>query len=171
MTAPLTLPGEIPGLLRYCSPVVFSAGGVCPGVVVNPDITHKGESMAIVWWPSDENGVGKPSMRNSVLLDLRDATGRAHAALWMEAHVEYLRGDLMAAAPAVGIKGWSSCTAWGIVAVTRQEGAMSVLFDADDIDALANLDPDDPRLLPDGSRWVDAEALRLVCLHVAGPNQ
>jgi len=22
--------------------------------------------------------------------------------------------------------------------------------------------------LPDGSRWVDAEALRLVCLHVAG---
>jgi hypothetical protein len=33
---------------------------------------------------------------------------------------------------------------------------------------LATLDPNDPRLLPDGSRWVDAEALRLVCLHVAG---
>ncbi len=32
---------------------------------------------------------------------------------------------------------------------------------------LSNLDPSDPRLLPDGSRRVDAEALRLVCLHVA----
>jgi hypothetical protein len=25
-----------------------------------------------------------------------------------------------------------------------------------------------PGDIPDGSRWVDAEALRLVCLHVAG---
>ena len=25
-----------------------------------------------------------------------------------------------------------------------------------------------PGTLPDGSRWVDAEALRLVCLHVGG---
>ena len=32
--------------------------------------------------------------------------------------------------------------------------------------ALAHLDPTDPRTLPDGSRWVDAEALRLVCLHL-----
>ena len=36
------------------------------------------------------------------------------------------------------------------------------------VPALANLDPNDPRLLPDGSRWVDAEALRLVCLHAVG---
>jgi hypothetical protein len=34
--------------------------------------------------------------------------------------------------------------------------------------ALADLDPNDVRLLPDGSRWVDAEALRRVVLHVAG---
>ena len=33
---------------------------------------------------------------------------------------------------------------------------------------LADLDPNDDRRLPDGSRWVDAEALRRVVLHVAG---
>ena len=33
---------------------------------------------------------------------------------------------------------------------------------------LLDLDASDPRLLPDGSRWVDAEALRRVVLHVAG---
>ena len=35
-------------------------------------------------------------------------------------------------------------------------------------DMLEGLDPDDPRTLPDGSRWVDAEALRRVVLHAAG---
>jgi hypothetical protein len=35
-------------------------------------------------------------------------------------------------------------------------------------DPLADLDPNDDRLLPDGSRRVDAEALRRVVLHVAG---
>lgn len=33
---------------------------------------------------------------------------------------------------------------------------------------LADLDPHDPTPLPDGSRRVDALALRSVCLHVAG---
>jgi hypothetical protein len=37
-----------------------------------------------------------------------------------------------------------------------------------DVPALDDLDPEDPRLLPDGSRWVDAEALRRVVCHVAG---
>jgi hypothetical protein len=36
------------------------------------------------------------------------------------------------------------------------------------VPSLADLDPNDPRTLPDGSRWIDAEALRRVCLHVAG---
>ena len=36
------------------------------------------------------------------------------------------------------------------------------------VPTLADLDPNDPRLLPDGSRWVDAEALRRVVLAVVG---
>jgi hypothetical protein len=35
------------------------------------------------------------------------------------------------------------------------------------VPTLADLDPADPRLLPDGSRLVDALALRRVVLHVA----
>ena len=33
------------------------------------------------------------------------------------------------------------------------------------VPALAGLSPDDTRTLPDGSHWVDAEALRLMVLH------
>ena len=36
------------------------------------------------------------------------------------------------------------------------------------VETLATLDPNDPRLLPDGSRLVDALALSLVARHVAG---
>ena len=38
--------------------------------------------------------------------------------------------------------------------------------DPQDIPTLDGLDPNDPTLLPDGSRWVDAEALARVLLHV-----
>jgi hypothetical protein len=37
-----------------------------------------------------------------------------------------------------------------------------------DVPTIADLDPTDHRRLPDGSRWVDAEALRRVVIHVAG---
>ncbi len=40
------------------------------------------------------------------------------------------------------------------------------LLDALD-EALGALDPLNPRTLPDGSRWADAMALKLVCEHVA----
>jgi hypothetical protein len=35
-----------------------------------------------------------------------------------------------------------------------------------DFEALGEIEPTDDRRLADGSRWVDAEALRLVALHV-----
>jgi len=41
-------------------------------------------------------------------------------------------------------------------------------FPGDGVPTLADLDPEDPRLLPDGSRYVDALALMLVCRHLAG---
>ena len=81
----LTLPGDIPGLLRRGSPVVFRSGGHVPGTVAK-FADHKGiTDVPWVWWePHNEpNGVGKPSLRNSILLDLSDPTGRAHAAWWV----------------------------------------------------------------------------------------
>lgn len=54
----------------------------------------------------------------------------------------------------------------GLSTVSVMEGERWRVFDelgTEDLDPLG-----DDRLLPDGSRWVDAEALRRVVLHVAG---
>jgi len=68
MTAPLTLPGTIPGLLRRGSPVIHAL--LWSGVV------HEvAESSAVVCTTCY-------AMRD-LALDLTDATGRAHAAWWL----------------------------------------------------------------------------------------
>ncbi len=75
-------------------------------------------------------------------LDLEDKTGRAHAAWWL------------AGQPAQYGTSWRG--------LTKRQVSRHIVGE------FPTLDPADPRLLPDGSRCVDAEALRLVCLHVAG---
>ncbi len=88
-------------------------------------------------------------------LDLTDATGRTHASWWWR--LAYLKDrDLPAehwtrTAPDFG-------GGYGFLGFSRFDDYRATL---------ADLDPDDPRTLPDGSRWVDAEALRRVVLHVA----
>ena len=52
--------------------------------------------------------------------------------------------------------------------VSRPVGFPGRLAGAELVPALAALDPNDPRPIPDGSRWVDARALLLVACHVAG---
>lgn len=101
-------------------------------------------------------------------LDLRldNPTGRAHAAWWLAAQVKYWPDEPVYATAAwrrlprrqrgVGIAGW----AWGI-APTH--------WWPDSHEAVAHLDPDDPRTLPDGTRIVDVEALRAVCMYVSTP--
>ena len=147
----LTLLGTIPGLLRRGSPVIsrdeygvfLYDGVVCGtddgGLVVANDNAR---------WPAD---------LSDVALDLTDATGRAHAAWW-----------LCGATSGV----WSPQTkgVWRVTWLDPHGSGMRlsrVFPGADDLRYL-DLDPNDSRLLPDGSRWVDAEALRRVCLHVAG---
>jgi len=143
----LTVSGDIEGLLRECSPVGFNVGGV-DGVVVG-FVHHKGtDNVPLVWWPRDYCGVGKPSYRSSVHLRLDHETGRAHAAWWLEEQAPSWLDE----------GGLWTLTCWHHIDWGHLGESSPV----------AHIDPNDPRPLEDGSRWVDAEALRLVVLHVAG---
>jgi len=159
----LTVSGDIEGLLRECSPVGFNVGGV-DGVVVG-FVHHKGtDNVPLVWWPRDYCGVGKPSYRSSVHLRLDHETGRAHAAWYCGDNAEGEPYTVSHGPDGFAVHGWGS---GGVVVEIHADGVV-YLFTPDNCDGLGSLDPNDPRLLEDGSRWVDAEALRLVVLHVAG---
>ena len=77
-----TLPGSIPGLLRRGSPVLF---GALPGVVVRTG------RLAVAWLTGDPH-VDQLVQADGVALDLSDATGRAHAAWYVAAHVDDYHG-------------------------------------------------------------------------------
>ncbi len=156
--ADLTLPGTIPGLLRRGSPV--TKDGWTGGAVV-----AKVRDLSVV--VVSEDGPSWPFARPASLrLDLTDATGRAHAAWWL--------------ASAVGLHS-PTTSRWspGASVYTIESDAQSApwvrtftptgsLWSGERVPALDDLDPNNDRRLPDGSRWVDAEALRRVVLHVAG---
>jgi hypothetical protein len=153
----LTLPGDIPGLLRRCSPLGPDSMGVLCGI--NPEMDDDRTHLVLFHegyddWHSPKN----------LALDLEDQTGRAHAAWWL---AERLRPDvkeLMKASVTYGHTDFGG-GGYGLGVTCRDDGALWRRADAPGLD---DLDPHDPRTLDDGSRWVDAEALRLVCLHVAG---
>ena len=123
MSVDLTLPGTIPGLLRWCSPVI----NLDRRCIVHNSAVHNGYGRINI-------GADVVVLPEEVALDLTDATGRAHAAWWLAATLGM--ADPCATVP-----------------------------------SLVGLDANDDRRLPDGSRWVDAEALRRVALHVAGVPQ
>jgi hypothetical protein len=76
-------------------------------------------------------------------LDLTDATGRVHAAWWAQENTPHGQ-------------------------VWQMHDPVCRFYVPHGFHGCVDLDPNDPRTLPDGSRWVDAEALRRVVLHVAG---
>ena len=181
-----TLPGSIPGLLRRGSPVIFASEDGC----VPRHLWGKAATVHRIA-PSD---LGVPLVSLTVdgceavviagldvlALDLTDATGRAHAAWWLAGalYPECPPSDGAAVAWQLFPGQQPSCGWWlrycargdssGSTTVSPTfSGRWNPRMWSQHIPALAPLDPDDPRLLPDGSRWVDAEALRLVCLHVA----
>ena len=160
MSDELTLPGTIPGLLRRCSPV-YDALNTMYGTVVDRETGS--------WVHSNTEGDGDiHPLDEHWGLDLTDATGRAHAAWWLldRQHPRkylYLHTaarlwlDLMMQSDVHKynrLRLWKDLRQWDALWTN------AVL--------LCPLDEEDPRLLDDGSRWVDAEALRLVCLSVAG---
>lgn len=142
----LTLPGTIPGLLRRGSPVRME------WVIRNGSrFDARGHVYALpetgrALWFCAHPDIGCDNRAFDFLrLDLTDATGRAHAAWWLDATLRKVPPHLQS---------WT---------IPMYEGLSSAYPEL-----LVHLDPAGPRALPDGTRWVDAEALRLVCLHVAG---
>lgn len=160
----LTLPGDIPGLLRRGSPVLNEHAH---GVVTDPAPDDAGYICVAGWW-------GNSTHPADVALDLADATGRAHAAWWLALWWQEHRGAGPTLYPLLGTV-WHRCgdtswrlswcytdTTWGI----SVPAAPSYV----EVPSLAEMSahaPDDPRTLPDGSRWMDAEALRRAVLHAA----
>lgn len=157
----LTLPGTIPGLLRRGSPAVRLPMTPVGGAVVDRDgwpcmIVECGEDVAAVAYSDGGTTLAEDDVPLADLaLDLTDATGRAHAAWWV---VDKDFGD----APIEAHMAISGAMIWGLLASPVASEAVELW------PVLRTLDPADPRLLPDGSRLVDALALRLVVLHVAG---
>ena len=175
-TNDLTLPGTLPGLLRRCSPVVVDG---IKAVILSRDtrpadqragdwevIADSQDSQDPFWvkYPMECYGISLSLKPEALALDLKDATGRAHAAWWLAGRlrpeVELMSVAVTYGHPTIGAGGY------GLAVTCRNDGALWRRFD--DVPGLDALDPNDPRTLEDGSRWVDAEALRLVCLHVGG---
>ena len=118
-----------------------------------------------MWWPRDALGVGKPSYRSSTVLDLTDATGRAHAAWWALGKC-YIGGwpDLH-----TGARLWLDPCLYEHPAEFQclRSQLWRVLLKGGRVhDWIGHLDFDDIRTLEDGSRWVDAEALRVLCQRI-----
>lgn len=124
---------------------------------------------------------------DALALDLTSKTSRMHAAEWLAENIDATSTDVGGRTrdrmqmsgiqeiplrscgvlwspdglgPAWMLSTWNSNYTWWFAA-ERCLACTTV------VPALAALDMDDPRLLPDGSRWVDAMALKLVCEHVA----
>jgi len=169
--ARLTLPGTLPGLLRRGSLVRLESGRSGTVLSVSLDTLRAHVFISGLyrerWFELSE-----------LALKLTDATSRAHAT-WS------LPGSCVGASWHLSCddhRCWelhggetprdAAWLAWeGIGAEQRRMRLDTVPvygWDSEDCPALDDLDPEDQRLLPDGSRWVDAEALRRVSLFTAG---
>ncbi len=106
-------------------------------------------------------------------LDLTDETGRLHAEWFLADRWGCPRGarlTVLGRGWAIGEGSWGKwilpSPAGGFVPgmLGPRDGPSNILV----VPSLAALDPEDNRLLSDGSRWVFAEVLKRLVLHVAG---
>ena len=170
MTPPLTpVPATLPGLVRRGTPLftvepVFVGGTACAAgmqCTTGAAADSAGRVRAIC-------AFGSISLPIACLaVDLTDATGRDHGLRALAAHHNR-------SAPGVwwlplDDGRWSlRCEPRGGFVTFRAPGAPELSKSRPEVPSLADLDPNDPTLLADGSRWVDAEALARVLLHVLG---
>lgn len=154
MDSDLILPGDIPGLLRRGSPVIrgLHRGGLT-------HLSDAGWQVVIGDPPLLITGSGVSAGNAEWNLDLTDATGRAHAAWWLAGEANWWSSRNVAAWQYLPDMSAIDPHAWGIGGEHWWPSTH---------DALRDLDPNDPRTLDDGSRWVDAEALRRIVMFVAG---
>jgi hypothetical protein len=155
----ITLWGTIPGLLRRCSPVIGSgkfAGR--RGVIVDAPL---GGSHVVVAFEATATADASVEWlpRAELDLDLTDCTGREHGAIWL-ASFAWGMADVRSAV-AVWLPHHNEPWLTIVHAGGRSARPLEGLGD------LASLDR--VRLLPDGSRWVDAEVLRRAGLQAHQP--
>lgn len=105
------------------------------------------------------------------LVDLTDATGRAHVA-WAVAADRWVGPSDLTAAGRLG----ADCMEWDGPSVPffrlhSADPRRGPVGRADWAPLVAHLDPTDDTRLPDGSRLVDALALQAVALHVLGTGE
>jgi hypothetical protein len=164
----LTLPGDIPGLLRRGSPVwrARAVGGlrcVClTGAEGTAAVVLAARSdKCTEWYKSTE-----------LVLDLSDPTARLHALLWLAtqkvATIDAVADDMTG--PIVDAiywawAGWEDDTG---APLGWELNLWSARYFFLNDDVLVDLNHRDVDTLADGSRAVDAEALRRIVLHVAG---
>ena len=163
MAATPTCPATLE-MLRKGSPVITHDG---PGVVLYVDgdavLVYVERLHAIAVFSAD-----------ALEMDLADATGRAHVAWWLGAQFGLSLPPLA--------WWWSAPRAGGLFVVgDTNEGRAEFGPPSDSplspgwwvlVPALAHLDPTDDTRLPDGSRLVDALALKAVVEHlVAGGDR
>lgn len=160
----LNLPGSLRGLLRECSPVITLPHGHRAWVTELPDpLSHfrrRDQANDQHFRICGEDG----GLRHGedLALRLEDATGRAHATWWLAGHTHLAQpaefsGVLWECIKSADHVPGMFLQRWHLT----KTGSNSIRSYSPD------LDPDDPQLLADGSRWVDAEALRLMCLRAA----
>ena len=158
--ADLILPGTIPGLLRRGSPVIAP---------VSKRVRVLGRRALVEGEHLDTGLVlladGALEDASDLRLDLTDATGRAHAAWWLEGQAPRWRTMMAGRLGGEMLRLLECVETHKFLGSDEREARGRVRL------VLNDLDPNDPRLLPDGSRYVDAEALRRVVLHVAGVDR
>lgn len=184
----VTVAGAIPGLIRKCTPVVGRHSGTRGVVVALQDDPERGPG---AWVAETLGGTLQWVEMSKLDVDLTDATGRAHAAWWLAQRVKTRHGtseetfhriDLdpttarVVCLPhrfgggAARLDGFCrKCCEWGWGPTFVHQEHLLPYRNGEyaGTHEVGRLDPSDPRLLPDGSRLVDALALRAVVLHVA----
>lgn len=189
-------PGEIPGLLRYAAPLVTLVSSrwrsTCPdcGRVEEgrkpehrPVLCVGADKFSTYVADGTDDPKGSPWSHSHLALRLDIEPGRACAAWWLAQTVPELKGrgtgatfefySLSSAYPDI--------FGWALRLAGRGVGAASMMVFSDTVyrwerwksfivpaPVLSGLDANDPRTLADGSRWVDAEALRRLVLSAAG---
>jgi len=115
-----TLPGSIPGLLRRGSPVFVARRSSWPsGVCIMPGDGN-------LWLVSRGLQLPRQAAPQDLALDLSDATGRVHAAWWLEAqgHDEMAHAAHVVAGGVVGLANLVMRIGTGLDMSDEQIGAL-----------------------------------------------
>lgn len=155
--------------LQDTTPPALTA--VISGLLVEGSLAIHGRHRGMIWCTTPTtasfDAFGHVPL-DQLSLDLGVAAGRDRAVRWLSAQIGGGPPPLGCCFVIGRHNGRNRPIGWGLLTHDWNHGEEATWWWTDEHSFLAGLDPNDPRTLPDGSRWVDAEALRRVVLHVAG---